>query len=63
MEPLELPQSAAVVFAEALRAVGDVMVTEADPIHPTSSVTATVYVPAISPVALAAVPPEGDQAY
>ena len=37
------------------------MVTGADTIHPTLSVTVTVYVPAASPVAVIPIPPEGDQ--
>ena len=43
-------------------AFGAVMVTEAEPIHPSKSVTETVYVPAAKPVAVAKIPPDGDQA-
>ena len=41
--------------------VGCVIVKVLVAVHPLASVTVTVYVPALNPVAVAAVPPEGDQ--
>ena len=43
--------------------VGSVIVTDAVSVQPLASVAVTVYVPAVSPVAVAAEPPPPDQAY
>ncbi|MOA16159.1 hypothetical protein D3C78_1363560 [compost metagenome] len=45
--------------AEAIKAEGCVMVKLCVSVHPFASVTVTVYVPAVRPVAVAAVPPLG----
>ena len=42
---------------------GCVIVAVAVVVQPAASVTVTVYVPAVSPVAVAAVPPEGAHEY
>jgi hypothetical protein len=56
-------QSTGVVAVVAVTAVGCVKVTLAVVLHPFASVTVTVYDPAINPVAVAPVPPEGAHAY
>ena len=44
-------------------AVGSAMVTSSVSVHPFASVAVTVYVPAVSPEAVAEDPPPPDQAY
>jgi hypothetical protein len=56
-------QRTLVVEVNALIAVGWVTVVVAVAVHPLESVTVAVYVPAASPVAVAAVPPLGAQLY
>src|SRR5579863_6793573 len=46
-----------------LRAVGSVMLAEAELVHPWASVTVMVYVPADKPVPVAFVIPPGDHKY
>ena len=62
-EPLDPPlQDTFVCAAVAVMiVVGCVIVKVLVAVHPLASVTVTVYVPALNPVAVAAVPPEGDQ--
>src|SRR5688572_30292071 len=54
-------QRTGVMVAETVSNVGCVIVTVAVLVHPLASVTVTVYVPAVKPVAAALVPPEGVQ--
>ena len=64
-EPL-LPAKQETLVVAVITAVGEpafVTVTEAFPVQPFASVNTTVYVPARRPVAVAAVPPDGDHAY
>ena len=59
--PSAAPQFSGIEFPVTAIAVGCVKVTVCVCAHPSLPVTVTVYVPAERPVALAAVPPEGDQ--
>jgi hypothetical protein len=62
-EPVLPPkQSTGDEVAVAVSAVGCVTVVIAVAVHPFASVTVTVYVPAVSELALALVPPVGVQA-
>ncbi len=56
--PLQLISVATILDT---RASGSVIVTFAVAVRLAASVTVTVYVPAAKPVAVAAVPPDGDQ--
>ena len=60
--PLDPPLQDTFVCAAVavLIAVGCVIVKFLVAVHPLASVTVTVYVPALNPVAVAAVPPDGD---
>jgi len=58
--PLLLPHAAGVEDVPALSADGSVMLAVLVAVHPFASVIVQVYVPAESPVAVAAVPPDGD---
>ena len=60
-EPLLVLHAASVTLKVVEIARGWVMVTDAIAIHPLESVTVQMYVPALSPVASAFVPPAGDQ--
>jgi hypothetical protein len=60
--PLHAPlQVALICVATIVIAGGCVMLTVRVAVQPLASVTITVYVPAQRPVAVAAVPPAGDQ--
>ena len=52
-----------VEVVDATSSVGSVTVALVVIVHPFASVTVTVYAPALSPLAVAAVPPDGDHEY
>jgi len=64
-DPVASPLQAILVcdIGEATRAAGSEIVKICVAVQELESVTVTVYVPAANPVAVAAVPPEGDQEY
>ena len=65
IEPSLVPKHEALVIdmIESLMAAGWVIVTVTVVVHPLLSVTVHVYVPAERPLAVAALPPDGDHEY
>jgi hypothetical protein len=54
---------AVIVNPTAKGAAGSVIVVDADAVHPSLSIIFNVYVPAVNPLAVPMLPPEGLQLY